>query len=128
MPPSRRALLARLTRLDTKDVPRIGTALLVHATLCLARPVVDVVPPPRRRSGVWRPYLQPSALPSGWEVTPWLCDVEHLDPGECAEAAVLGVPADPVPMAWVGHGQTFRLLDGGAEVGKGVVLSVHWPV
>lgn len=127
MPLSRLALLERLTRLDPSDAERLGSALVVHATVCLTRPALDVVPPVRRRSGGWRPYLQPSLLPSGWDVSPWLCDVESLDPGECAEAAILGVPAQPVPMAWVGAGQTFRLVDGGTEVGKGVVLAVHWP-
>lgn len=127
VPPPRSALLERLTRLDPPDAPRLATSLVVHASLCLAKPRVPAAPPVRRRSGSWRPYLQPSALPSGWDVTPWLCDVDHLDPGECAEAAVLGVPAQPVPMAWVGPGQTFRLVDGGAVVGQGVVLAVHWP-
>ena len=119
---SRASLLARLPHRPSAP-DGLETRLLLHATVCLTRSAFAA----ERRSGAWSPYIQPSTLHSGWFVLPLLADVDEVAPGECAEAAVLGVPEEPVPMAWAGRGETFRLVERGAEVGKGVVLGVHWP-
>lgn len=130
MPVSRHALLARLSCLPEHLAEAAETGLLVHASVCLAPRTAG----PARITGSWAPYLQPSTLPSGWDVHPLLADTDHVNPGECAEVAVIGVPEEPVPLAWVARGEMFRLLEqpgpalpGSVEVGKGVVLRVHWP-
>lgn len=124
---ARSTLLERLTLLRSADRLRLAENLLVHATVCL----LNVADGGRRSSApsgaLWAPYLQPTGLPAGWDIEPWLCDVDHIEPGECAESGLLGVPNEPVPRAWCRPGVSFRLLEAGAVIGKGVVLAVHPP-
>ena len=126
---SRDRLLDRLTGLSAEQRALLqGAPVLVHASICLPRYGDDLEDLPSVTSGAWQPYLQPGELPSGWDVSTWFADVERLDPGSCAETAVLGVPDEPVPLAWCDVGKTFRMMHGGQRVGAGVVLAVHTAV
>lgn len=127
MDQARSALLGRLTLLRSGDRVRLSAGLLVHATVCLVDRSDDSRLSPAPSGGLWAPYLQPTGLPAGWDIEPWLCDVDRIAPGECAESGLLGVPDEPVPRAWCRPGVSFRLLEVGRVVGKGVVLAVHPP-
>ena len=98
-PSSRLDLLARLPHLPAGVAEEAETGLLVHASLCLARRT----PGEARRTGSWTPYLQPSVLPSGWDVRPLLADTEHVGPGEVRGGGRDRRPrgAGPPGLGWV---------------------------